>query len=55
MSRRRRITADRDDLMRRFWSNVRRGTQDECWEWQGAIHSSGYGQLYGLGTTFVAH
>lgn len=35
---------DRD----RFWSKVQRGKAAECWEWQGAVGSSGYGNI-GMG------
>lgn len=30
-------------LEERFWSKVKKGTDDECWEWQGVILPSGYG------------
>jgi hypothetical protein len=33
------------DTERRFWSKVKRGNPDECWNWQGTILSTGYGQF----------
>lgn len=27
----------------RFWTNVKRGAESECWEWQGEISNKGYG------------
>lgn len=29
----------------RFWSRVQRGAIDECWEWLGAIDTTGYGRI----------
>lgn len=29
----------------RFWSKVNRGEPDECWEWQGCLTTTGYGQF----------
>jgi len=29
----------------RFWSKVKMGKLNECWEWQGAVASNGYGNL----------
>jgi len=31
--------------MDRFWSKVKKGDPDECWEWQASLRN-GYGQLY---------
>ncbi len=30
----------------RFWPKVEKGPPDECWEWKGARHPSGYGFLW---------
>lgn len=38
-----------------FWSKVRRGKPDDCWEWQGALTSSGYGNLSWHGQHVQAH
>lgn len=28
---------------RLFWSKVKTGSKEDCWEWQGALYSNGYG------------
>lgn len=38
-----------------FWSKVKRGSELECWEWQGARTSSGYGNLSWHGLHVQAH
>lgn len=38
-----------------FWARVRITKPDECWEWQGAITSGGYGNLSYQGVSVVAH
>lgn len=35
-----------------FWANVSQGP--DCWEWQGRLHSKGYGQWGGLRAHRVA-
>ena len=42
-------------LAERFWSRVKRGRPDECWEWQRASSSSGYGQLLVDGRQELVH
>lgn len=41
----------------RFWSNVKRGKRDECWEWQGSRCGAKceYGSTYYNGRNMVAH
>jgi hypothetical protein len=38
-----------------FWARVKKGLPDQCWEWQGACTSSGYGNLTWHGTPVQAH
>lgn len=34
-----------DEMIERFWSYVQKGADDECWEWQAALHH-GYGLFW---------
>ena len=38
----------------RFWSFVKKGSADDCWEWQGGL-SYGYGHFWLKGKTVKAH
>lgn len=38
-----------------FWGRVKCGPATECWEWQGALTSSGYGNLTWHGLHVQAH
>jgi len=38
-----------------FWSRVARGRKDQCWEWQGACNSTGYGNVSWNGEIYTAH
>lgn len=38
-----------------FWAKVQKKAPDECWEWQGACTSSGYGNLTWHGKHAQAH
>jgi hypothetical protein len=38
-----------------FWARVRKGTPDECWEWQGAKATGGYGQVGWHGANVFTH
>jgi len=39
----------------KFWSRVRRGAPNDCWEWQGSKTSGGYGNLTWHGVPVQAH
>src|ERR1043165_2354272 len=40
----------------RFWSNVDRRTENECWPWMGSMNGKGYGRFYvGAGKARPAH
>ncbi len=39
----------------RFWKYVQVGEPDSCWEWQGGLSSSGYGEFTLQGKTQSAH
>lgn len=38
-----------------FWSKVKKRGKSDCWEWQGAKTSSGYGNLKWDGSSIQAH
>lgn len=38
-----------------FWSRVTKGNDNECWEWQGACNSGGYGTAAWGGKVVPAH
>lgn len=38
-----------------IWKRVKVGKPDECWEWQGRLNTSGYGQMSIRGKLKLAH
>lgn len=42
-------------LVEFFWERVTPGATDECWEWQGAVHDTGYGRIMLKKKGFYAH
>lgn len=42
-------------LEERFWSKVKRGGTDACWEWQASKARGGYGQVWCDGRMRLAH
>jgi len=41
--------------MHRFWSKIEKGLPLDCWEWQGAVSSSGYGSIKVAGQVVNSH
>lgn len=41
-------------LQERFWSKVNRGSDEDCWEWKGAL-TKGYGSILAGDTTTLSH
>lgn len=39
----------------RFWSKVKIGKKDDCWNWQGSKYYNGYGQFYKNPCKITAH
>lgn len=48
------MTKPQTTIEDRFWSKVKRGKEDDCWEWQGARFRQGYGAFTNK-TTKYAH
>ena len=45
-----------DEYKKRFWTKVDIKDKEDCWEWQGAIQSKGYGSVgISKGKTALAH
>ncbi len=44
----------RTPLAERFWPKVDKRGDDECWEWTGGRHPSGYGQIW-IGGKYGSH
>lgn len=38
-----------------FWSKVRKGADDECWDWMGSTNNTGYGTVGWHGINYTAH
>lgn len=45
----------RATFSRRFWGRVARGTEHQCWPWQGGTRVRGYGQVHQGGKGRAAH
>lgn len=44
-----------DKYEKRFWAKVDKGPDDECWNWQAASQSGGYGQFWDGKRDVLAH
>lgn len=45
----------RKSARERFWSNVERRGDSDCWRWLGSKNGAGYGSFSGIGHTTMAH
>jgi hypothetical protein len=54
LSRFRRSGQTTDPRQRRFWAQVDRRGEDECWEWTGRVQPNGYGN-FGVNGTRLVH
>lgn len=45
----------RKSVEERFWSKVKMGEPDECWEWQAYFRGGGYGGFQWLGKPWKSH
>lgn len=43
------------DVVKRFWSQVRRSAPDACWEWTGELSCSGHGRFKARRRRLQAH
>lgn len=43
------------DVINRFWSKVKKGNLDECWERSGSDNGNGYNQLKIKGVPILSH
>ena len=43
------------DEQNRFWAKVQKKSENECWDWQGAKNSKGYGQFFTGGSSKSVH
>src|SRR5688572_1063939 len=43
------------DIIAKYWRNVHRGTDSECWPWTGYVATHGYGQFQASGIRVRAH
>lgn len=44
-----------EEHLRRFWANVQKGSDSECWTWLGDRNWKGYGRLFIYQRTKMAH
>lgn len=49
------VTKWKQTVEERFWSKVRKGSPNECWEWLASKTSDGYGTFKYNGKTVSAH
>jgi len=49
------VNTNINDLERAFWSKVKKGSNDDCWEWIGNGDINKYGTFYCFGANTQAH
>lgn len=48
-------TRETKPIEERFWERVDKGSEDECWEWEGTMYYNGYGQFWNGERELGAH